>query len=437
MGLTVILGVLCWCAVSMAQTEYTSYRLDTVQKQDLSGWATAEQGGLIVLEEYADTTRGSYHIQSVQNGCHWKFSWTFSQDVTQISYSRGEMAITFVIESDPGTCFTDVNPFIEFRTDGDPTMPVYGLNEEFSGRFCLHEGGNCNQNPIRKFQVYRQTSWRPNASFSINLFPSNNPHARSITYLYTGQTDTPCTAGTPYTGELAAMGEVDIQPNGTLYSSPAGTHRGTLQGPANADFGLTLLQWNGADWVVVDAVFTAGGSDPVELVYAGSEGYYQWEIKALDGSGVYEFVLQKPGEGTTCPSQEPIQFSFIGLDADVLNGPWSAGADGIMDGHFRLELNLEAPQEIQSIAVFGADANGIKNGHVWQTLTGGYWVLAVKHNGTLLTPPQKPTLGQFSGQVMLDLYAMDDGYLKSGNYLLVEVTVAGQAQPLSALIQLL
>jgi len=163
MCLTVILGVLCLCSVSTAQT-YTRYRFNTVEITDLSGWGTAQQGGLAVLGASANTLGGSYHVQWIQNNCSVKFSWAFLQDVTQIYYSRGEMAIRFSIEPSAPGCFTnDHNPFIEFRTDDDATAPVYGPNEEFKGRFCLRAGGSCNQNPIRKFRVTSRTSARPNA----------------------------------------------------------------------------------------------------------------------------------------------------------------------------------------------------------------------------------------------------------------------------------
>ena len=137
--------------------------------------------------------------------------------------------------------------------------------------------------------------------------------------------------------------------------------------------------------------------------------------------------------GPTC---QQLQFSFVGLDEDVLSGCCSAGADGVMDGHFRLGLNVESAIEITSIAVYGADATGTKNGYVWHSASSQYWVLGVRNNGTLLTPPYQPTLGQFSGPVTLDLYATDIGHFRSGNSVLVEVTVAGQAQPLTTLIQL-
>jgi hypothetical protein len=135
-------------------------------------------------------------VQSVKNGCQWKLSWKFSEDVTRISYSRGEIAVTFHFESNGGTCAADFNPFIEFRTDSDPTTPVYGPNRELEGRFCLREGGHCNQKyAYRKFKVYRETSWRENAFFSINFFGPNfgghsgyGHHALSIIYPYLGQT---------------------------------------------------------------------------------------------------------------------------------------------------------------------------------------------------------------------------------------------------------
>ncbi len=176
-----------------AVTEYTSYTLGRIQWQTMNGWANAEQGGLRVLGAQADSKGGFYFVQSVKNGCRWKFSWSFGQDVSQISNSRGEIQVFFRIESDGGTCYNNFNPFVEFLTDGDPTAPVYGPQDSFRGRFCLQPGGFCNQNPERRFTVYRQTSVKPNALFTIQIIGPNfgndyGLHGLHVTYTYAGLT---------------------------------------------------------------------------------------------------------------------------------------------------------------------------------------------------------------------------------------------------------
>ena len=120
-----------------------------------------------------------------------------------------------------------------------------------------------------------------------------------------GQTDTesksvvvssggaPCTNCTEYTGSLSGTGASQIQPNGTWYfSSASGTHRGWLQGPANADFDLYLQKWNGFWWVTVAVSESATSTE--QIAYTGTIGYYRWRVYSFSGSGPYTFWLQRP-----------------------------------------------------------------------------------------------------------------------------------------------
>ena len=120
-----------------------------------------------------------------------------------------------------------------------------------------------------------------------------------------GQTDTesksvvvssggdPCTNCTEYTGSLSGTGAVQIQPNGTYYfSSASGTHRGWLQGPANADFDLYLQKWNGFMWMTVAVSESVTSTE--QIAYTGTIGYYRWRVYSYSGSGSYTFWLQRP-----------------------------------------------------------------------------------------------------------------------------------------------
>jgi hypothetical protein len=198
LGLILLVGL----ARAQAQSPYTSYQLENIQGQTMrGGWANAQQGGLQVLGADATASGGAYHVRSLVNGCEWRFAWTFSQgnfpaDVAQISYGRGELAAVLRIESSGGACATNFNPFVEFRADGDPTMPVYGPNEVYAGRFCLQAGGHCNQRSSqRRFKIYRQTSVKDTAQFEVNLFlPAHagyGQHVQSISYQYRGVSGAP------------------------------------------------------------------------------------------------------------------------------------------------------------------------------------------------------------------------------------------------------
>jgi serine protease len=103
----------------------------------------------------------------------------------------------------------------------------------------------------------------------------------------------PCTNCTEYTGSLSGTGASQYQPNGTYYfSNVSGTHRGWLQGPANADFDLYLQKWNGFWWVTVAVSESVTSTE--QIAYTGTAGYYRWRVYSYSGSGAYTFWLQRP-----------------------------------------------------------------------------------------------------------------------------------------------
>jgi aqualysin 1 len=102
----------------------------------------------------------------------------------------------------------------------------------------------------------------------------------------------PCTNCEAYSGSLSGTGQYQYQPNGNYFYSGAGTHRGWLRGPSNADFDLYLWRWNGWNWVTVAS--SLGSSSSEDIVYNGSAGYYVWRIYSYSGSGSYNFWMQRP-----------------------------------------------------------------------------------------------------------------------------------------------
>ena len=108
-----------------------------------------------------------------------------------------------------------------------------------------------------------------------------------------GSTTAPCASCTAYTGSLSASGDYDYQPNGTYYYSGAsGYHNGWMEGASGTDFDLYLYTWNGSRWKRVASSATASASEKIS--YAGSSGYYLWEVYSYSGSGSYTFWLQTP-----------------------------------------------------------------------------------------------------------------------------------------------
>jgi aqualysin 1 len=108
-----------------------------------------------------------------------------------------------------------------------------------------------------------------------------------------GGTPSACAGGTLYTGSLAGTNSSGYQPNGTYYfSSVSGTHKGCLVGPSGADFDLYLQKWNGSAWVIVASSTSATSSETIS--YAGTSGYYMWQVYSYSGSGSYSFWTLHP-----------------------------------------------------------------------------------------------------------------------------------------------
>jgi len=108
---------------------------------------------------------------------------------------------------------------------------------------------------------------------------------------YSESSGAPCSNCTQYSGSLTGTGNSQVQPDGNWYQTGAGTHRGWLEGPANADFDLELYRWNGS-WVKVAESTSSNSEEFVE--YNGTSGYYYWRIRSFSGSGSYDFWLQRP-----------------------------------------------------------------------------------------------------------------------------------------------
>jgi len=95
-----------------------------------------------------------------------------------------------------------------------------------------------------------------------------------------------------YTGTLSGTGDADIQPNGTYFQAPAGTHLGCLTGPSGADFDLYLYRWNGFYWAIVAR--SEGVTSTENITYNGTAGYYYWRVYSYSGSGSYTLKIKRP-----------------------------------------------------------------------------------------------------------------------------------------------
>lgn len=108
---------------------------------------------------------------------------------------------------------------------------------------------------------------------------------------FTEPSSAPCSNCTQYSGSLSS-GQVAVQPDGNWFQAGAGTHRGWLEGPSNANFDLELYRWNGSSWVRVARANTSNSSEFIQ--YNGTAGFYYWRIIAASGGGNYDFWMQQP-----------------------------------------------------------------------------------------------------------------------------------------------
>jgi len=93
-------------------------------------------------------------------------------------------------------------------------------------------------------------------------------------------------AGLTQTGTLAAGASAYV-PGATpgYVSAAAGTLTAQLSGAAGTDFDLFLYKWSGSAWTRVAA--SDGPSSTETTSYAGTAGYYYFEVKSYAGSGAY------------------------------------------------------------------------------------------------------------------------------------------------------
>jgi aqualysin 1 len=103
-----------------------------------------------------------------------------------------------------------------------------------------------------------------------------------------------CGLAESYSGSLSGTGAYAYQPNGNYYYSSAGTHRGCLSGPSNADFDLYLYRWNSTFGYWQRVASSTSVTSEESITYNGSAGYYLWEVYSYSGSGSYSFELTRP-----------------------------------------------------------------------------------------------------------------------------------------------
>ena len=129
------------------------------------------------------------------------------------------------------------------------------------------------------------------------------------------------------------------------------------------------------------------------------------------------------------PSQAAVstlQLTWYGRDVDKVGHETTDGQpDGRVDLHFRLSLALKVSEEVVSIALYDANEQGISTrSYHLSSKDPKFSILGVEVAGRRLNPSHTQSLGQFSSDVVFDLFAADYGWWDTGNFVLVEVGLA-------------
>lgn len=144
--------------------------------------------------------------------------------------------------------------------------------------------------------------------------------------------------------------------------------------------------------------------------------------------------------GETPPTGVQIkEFSLLDTSSDIV-GAADFTPEGNKDGHFKLRLSLAQHTVINSVVLRSTDAYGKDNYQgVWRTnhVTTG-WLLGIvqdktmtsssgtTHESIIINPgfrkDIKEPLGEFEGELNIDLYASDNGTIKETQYYVLEIS---------------
>ncbi|EST30271.1 hypothetical protein N566_21650 [Streptomycetaceae bacterium MP113-05] len=131
----------------------------------------------------------------------------------------------------------------------------------------------------------------PSANSSVTVTGDGSESSTAATYGLTVNGTSSCSGENSATGTLSS-GDRVVQPDGSYFQAPDGTHTACLDGPDGADFDLYLQKWDGWSWADVDSSTSAGPDE--EISYNGSSGYYRYQVHAYSGSGSYTVGWDAP-----------------------------------------------------------------------------------------------------------------------------------------------
>jgi len=228
-------------------------------------------------------TASTVHAAVVNNASLDKLSNVGTGSPNRLLHSRFGGA---PVDSPPSASFTFSCTLLTCTFDGSGSTDDNGI-----GSYAWNFGDGQSNSGAAVSHTYASGGTFTVVLTVTDTAAQTDTESRSVTV--TGGSGAPCTNCQSYTGTLSGPGDSDYHPNGTWYfSGLSGTHRGWLQGPANADFDLYLYKWNGFFWVIVARSESATSEE--QITYNGTAGYYRWRVYSFSGSGAYTVWLQQP-----------------------------------------------------------------------------------------------------------------------------------------------
>ena len=113
----------------------------------------------------------------------------------------------------------------------------------------------------------------------------------AVNFLYPkAVTPPPAPTGQTFKASLTSAGLANFHSSVSGFTHLAGTIKGTLTGPAAADFDLFLEKLISGKWITVADSQTVTSSEAV--TYTATAGTYRWEVYSYSGTGSYTLVTR-------------------------------------------------------------------------------------------------------------------------------------------------
>ncbi|SHG73530.1 M64 family metallopeptidase [Massilia sp. CF038] len=208
----------------------------------------------------------------------------------------GHTAFALADEYDYGTCNTSSEP-----TEGDVSR-VWSRSVKWGNLIAASTpvptpAGSYPNGTVGTFQGAQYCTsgkYRPTENSRMRTlgYPWHAVNERLVKAVFAKYAP-PVTGGPSQSGTLNNGSSV-YAPNTTpgYITAGNGTITGQLTGAAGTDFELFLLKWTGSAWTRVAS--STGPTSTESINYAGTAGYYYFEVKSYSGTGTYNLKYAFP-----------------------------------------------------------------------------------------------------------------------------------------------